>query len=61
VSKILRLRDVLADTGLSRTTVYRLIQAGSFPPGVRLSDRAVGWPEEVVEQWKESRPSARAA
>jgi prophage regulatory protein len=59
--KIYRLREVLGVTGLSRTVLYRLIKLGRFPAPLRLSERAVGWDSDGVEQWVESRPSTRAA
>ncbi len=51
-----RLPTVLAATGLGRSTVYRLIAAGSFPAPVRLGPRAVGWRWSDLDQWTRSRP-----
>ena len=34
--KILRMRTVLERAGLSRSTVYRKVQEGAFPPKVKL-------------------------
>ena len=31
-----------------RGTLYRLIQAGEFPTGVKISARRVGWPRSAV-------------
>ena len=50
-NRILRLSSVLERTGLSRSTLYRKIQAGSFPAQVRISDRCIGWRQSEVEQW----------
>lgn len=55
--RLLRINDVIATTGLSRATIYRLVDAGSFPKGVHLTTRAVGWREAEVEQWLEERAS----
>lgn len=49
--RILRLGSVLEQTGLSRSTLYRKIQAGSFPAQVRISERCIGWRESDVERW----------
>jgi prophage regulatory protein len=57
----LRLSAVIDRTGLGRTSIYRGIAAGTFPAPVRLGPRAVGWPEDAIDRWAESRPSARAA
>lgn len=45
---ILRLPAVLAQSGLSRSTLYSRISEGLWPPGVSLGPRAVGWPEDEV-------------
>lgn len=50
-TRILRLPEVTARTGLGRSTLYARIQAGDFPPPVNLGARAVGWPEGEVEEW----------
>ena len=49
--RILRLRAVLERTGLSRSTLYRKIQEGTFPPQVRIAARCVGWRESAVAEW----------
>lgn len=41
--RILRRRQVEACTGLSRSTIYRRMQAGTFPPAIPLGGRLVGW------------------
>ena len=45
---ILRLPDVKASTGLSRSTIYLRITQGVFPHAVSLGGRAVGWPAHEV-------------
>lgn len=50
-SRILRLKAVLDRTGLSRSTLYRKVERGSFPQQVRISERCVGWREIDIEQW----------
>ena len=53
--RILRCRQVLSRTGLSRSSLYALIGRGEFPSAVRLSQRSVGWLEQDVAQWIEAR------
>lgn len=50
----MRLSDVMARTALSRTTIYRRIAAGSFPPPVPISDGLVAWYESDVDDWIEN-------
>lgn len=49
--RILRIKAVLARTGLSRSTLYRKIQKGTFPKQVRISIRCAGWRESAVNAW----------
>ena len=50
-ARILRLPQVQARTGLSRSTIYVRLAVGSFPKPVALGARAVRWIEEVVGAW----------
>jgi prophage regulatory protein len=49
--RILRIKAVLARTGLSRSTLYRKIQNGTFPKQVQISTRCAGWRESAVNAW----------
>jgi len=49
--RIIRLKTVLARTGLSRTTVYRKIAEGTFPRQVRISVHGAGWYESAINRW----------
>ena len=60
-SRFLRIRDVVARTGLSRSQIYSLEAQGEFPPRRQLSERAVAWHEDEVVAWIETRPLARDA
>ncbi len=57
---LLRLPEVLALVGVSRSTLYAMVQRGEFPPPVRIGVRAVAWRAHEVYSWVETRPSARA-
>jgi prophage regulatory protein len=50
-SRILRLKPVLERTGLSRSTLYRKVECGTFPKQVRISERCIGWREADIDQW----------
>lgn len=49
--RIIRLKTVLARTGLSRSTVYRKIADGTFPAQIRISVHGAGWRETAVDRW----------
>ena len=46
-----RLPKVVERTSLSRSSIYLKINDGSFPQPIKLSKRAIGWPEEVITNW----------
>ena len=54
----LRLPDVKAVTGLSKTSLYALIKEKSFPAPVRLGPRAVAWVKSEIRQWAVERVQA---
>ena len=49
--RVLRLPEVSNATGLSRSTIFRLMQAGDFPPSIKLTSRTVGWHSTDIETW----------
>ena len=56
--RLLRLSEVLARCGLSRSSLYRMMRDGSFPEPLKVGVRAVRWRESEIEAWLESRPRA---
>jgi predicted DNA-binding transcriptional regulator AlpA len=54
----LRLPEVKAVTGLSKSSLYALIRERSFPAPVRLGARAVAWVRSEVRQWAAERVNA---
>lgn len=53
--KFLRIRDVLAQSGLGRSTLYNRISDGLWPKQVSLGARAVGWAQEEIQAVNEAR------
>ena len=56
--RLLRLSEVRARCGLSRSSVYRQMRAGAFPEPLRVGVRAVRWRESEIEDWQATRPRA---
>jgi len=52
---LLRLPAVLQITGLSRSTIYKLMSEGDFPAARKLTRRSVAWISADVAQWIDSR------
>ncbi len=56
---ILRRKQVESRTGLSRSTIYARIAAGTFPPPIDLGGgRAVGWLASEIDAWIQERVNA---
>ncbi|MEQ5827597.1 AlpA family transcriptional regulator [Sulfitobacter sp. NFXS29] len=53
--KILRCREVQEATGLSRSTIYRMMGRDDFPKATKLGVRAIGWRQSAVRNWIEGR------
>ena len=49
--RIVRLKTVLARTGLSRSTIYRKIAEGTFPAQLKISVNGAGWKESDINRW----------
>ena len=53
-----RLPQVKEMTCLSKSSIYRLMDAGDFPKQVALSPRAVVWVRSQIEDWCDQKVSA---
>lgn len=53
--RIIRLKEVMAMTGLGRSTLYKLLAEGKFPKSVSLGERAIGFVLSEVEDWIKQR------
>lgn len=59
MTRFIRRPAVESRTGLSRSTIYLLMQNGQFPKAVRIGGRAVAWPEAEIEAWLNARLAER--
>jgi prophage regulatory protein len=55
---LIRLRQVLLRTGMSRSMIYAYIREGRFPAPVAISTRCVAWIEGEIDSWIASRIAA---
>jgi prophage regulatory protein len=57
---ILRMKQLVVRTGLSRATLYMLKATDpTFPQKIRLTERAVGYLESEVDAWITTRAESR--
>lgn len=54
--RIIRIAEVMAMTGLSRSGIHAAIKEGTFPAQLKLSVRSSGWLESEVIAWRDKRP-----
>ncbi|WP_423380281.1 helix-turn-helix transcriptional regulator [Burkholderia sp. LMG 32019] len=60
--RILRMRQLIERTRLSRATLYVLMASDpTFPRKIKLTARTVGWLESEVDAWIASRAESRVA
>jgi prophage regulatory protein len=55
---LLRIATVVAVIGLSKPTIYRMMERGEFPKAVQLSKHCVAWRQEEVAAWIASRSAS---
>ena len=56
--KLLRLPEVKATTGLSKSSIYSRISEGIFPKQSTLGPRLVVWVESDIQNWISEQVSA---
>ena len=61
LSRLISPAEVYRLTTLSRTTVYRRVRDGSFPPPARIGRQKMAWPEPSISAWIAAQPLAVAA
>lgn len=49
--QLLNLNQIIKLTSLSKATIYRNIERGSFPCPIKISIRRVAWRESDISQW----------
>lgn len=49
--RIIRMKTVLARTGLSKSTIYRKMVEGTFPAQHKISANGSGWKESDIDRW----------
>jgi|MTBAKSStandDraft_2_1061841.scaffolds.fasta_scaffold07377_4 prophage regulatory protein len=50
-SRLIRLPEVIIRVGLSRSTLYARIKAGTFPAPVKLGEKSVAFLESDIDAW----------
>lgn len=57
--RLLRVRDVMQRTGLSKSSWWKGVREGRFPKPVRITPRTCAWPEPEIDAIVQSAIEAR--
>ncbi len=60
-ARMVRVTEILARLGVSRTTLWRKIRRGEFPALVQLGPNSCGLPEPELDQYLADLPRVRYA
>lgn len=52
---LMRLPEVIAACGMSRSLIYKMAKDGRFPAPIRVAARLSVWDSEAVQSWIDSR------
>ncbi|WP_413284191.1 AlpA family transcriptional regulator [Vibrio sp. MA40-2] len=50
-SRLMRLKEVIQVTGISRSSLYKYLNEGQFPPPVSLGARSIAWVDHEIQAW----------
>jgi prophage regulatory protein len=59
VQTFLRRADVERVTGLPRSTIYEMVEKGTFPKPIKIGRKSVAWVEAEIRDWQHARIEAR--
>lgn len=57
--RFIRMREAIKKTGLSKSSIYDRMNAGTFPRSIALGGRTVAFVEAEVDAWMAERIAAR--
>ncbi len=58
LDRLLPLREVVALTSLSRSSVYRMVKSGSLPPPLKAGKSRIAWRASSIARWLAERQAA---
>jgi predicted DNA-binding transcriptional regulator AlpA len=56
--RVIRAKEVVYMTGLSRSTIWRMEKEGKFPSRRAIGSRSIGWLESDIMNWIKGRSNA---
>lgn len=52
LDRLLSMADVKLVTSLSRTTIYRMVEAGTFPKPIKIGASRIAWRASIIARWQ---------
>lgn len=49
--RLMLIKEVITTTGLARSTIYKKIKEGTFPPPLHISPSCVRWKDSDINNW----------
>ena len=59
--RLIRRKEVQAKTGLGASSIYAMMQQGTFPKAINISERRVAWIESDIDKWISERIKSHKA
>ena len=59
--RLIRRKEVQAKTGLGASSIYAMMQKGTFPKAINISERRVAWIESDIDLWISERIESHKA
>ena len=53
--ELMEVQDVLDYTKIARSTLYLMIDKGTFPRPLNIGERRIAWKKEDIREWIESK------
>ncbi len=57
-NRLMKMSEVLAETGLGRSTIYAMMNRGEFPRPLKIGGKVIRWPASEIEAWLAALPRA---
>lgn len=58
-TRVIRMKELIRITGLSRTTIWRWVNSGDLPIPIILGTSNIGWLAAEIYEWLKTRPRAK--
>jgi len=59
MERMIRRPELTDLLGIGRSTLYEWMNAGRFPPPVKIGRRLIAWPASTVQAWLSALPTSK--